>query len=208
MSFRVCYRSSVLVLAASLVVGCDKLSPHPPPQTSMQRPSEHELKRIRYMSQASVGADGQKVFDRPAQAKSCRDLELATRWNRPPDVEGGPFKTKLVYLTSGVPANLPKQSEVFISGKILRGGSLSSGSSGWSLKLQDGSELQAIEPAESWEKQEQVQQEGGPAAIVKPYTPGRTFCGQGIYQGPIGKSLDSGQSVPLVEVLFGMDRAK
>jgi len=204
---RVWHRLAVLVLLTCPLVGCDKLTPSSDSQQSATRPSPQELRKISYMSQVTVGPDGQKVFDRLEQAKSCRDLELAMRWNRPPDVASGPFNTKMVYLSSSVPADLAKQSEVFVSGKIKRGQSLSSGSSGWSLKMKDGSEVQVIEPSDYWEKQEQAQQEGGAAAIVKPYTPGRTFCGRGIYQGRIGKSLD-GQTVPLVEALFGMDRAK
>jgi len=202
------HRVAVLALLASLIIGCDKLKANSESQQSASRPSPQELHKISYMSQATVGPNGQTIFDHLEQAKSCRDLELAMRWNRPPDVASGPFNAKMVYLSSSVPADLPKQSEVFISGKIKRGQSLSSGSSGWSLKMKDGSEVQVIEPSDYWEKQEQTQQEGGSASIVKPYTPGRTFCGRGIYQGPIGKSLDDGQSVPLVEMLFGMDRAR
>ena len=130
------------------------------------------------------------------------------RWNRPPDVQGGPFNQRMVYLTAGVPPTLAKQAEVFISGRIKRGESLASGSSGWSLRLADGSEVQAIEPAEYWQKQEQDQQEGRGAAILKPYLSGRMLCGRGIYQGAIGKSLDGGGPVPLVEMLFAIDRAR
>lgn len=201
-----------LLLVSSILVGCDKLgeklglgsSAQP---ASTQRPRLQELKRIRYLSQA-VGPDGRKIFDHLEQAKSCRDLELAMRWNRPPDVPGGPFNMKMIYLSAGIPGDLPKQSEVFISGTIERGESLPSGAWGWSLKMSDGSEVQAIEPAEYWEKQEQTQQEGGAAAIVKPNAPRRKLCAYGIYQGLIGKSLQGDRNVPLVSVLFAMDRRR
>jgi hypothetical protein len=189
-------------------MGCDKVELNRTPQQSTQRPSPQQLETIGYMSQATVGPDGRKVFDHLEQARSCRDLELAMRWNRPPDIEGGPFNKKMVYVSSSIPADLPKQSEVFISGTIERGETLSSGSSGWSLKMNDGFEVQAIEPVEYWQKQEQIQQDGGGAALVKSYTPGRVFCAYGVYQGVIGKAMEHGQNVPLVSVLFAMDRDK
>ena len=130
------------------------------------------------------------------------------RWNRPPDVKGGPFNEKMIYLASGIPAELPKQSEVFFLGTIERGQSLPSTGWGWSLKMADGSELQAIEAAEYWQKQEQSQQEGGAPAIVKPYARGRKLCGYGVYQGAIGRALNGGGNVPLVSVLFAIDRAR
>ncbi len=203
------WRSFIAVaLLASVLVGCSKLhlGGNPPPQ-STQLPSPRQLKKISYMSQSS-GPDGRRVFDRLGQARSCRDLELAMRWNRPPDVKSGPFEQRMVYLSASIPADLPKQSEVFFSGVIERGESLPSGGSGWSLKMKDGSELQAIEPVEYRQKQEQLQQEGGAAAFVKPYVIGRTLCAYGIYQGAIGRSLDQQRPVPLVSVLFAIDRRR
>ncbi len=196
-----------LLGALTLLGGCDKLGLGTGAPASTQRPSPQELKRIQYMSQA-VGPDGRKVFDHLEQAKSCRDLELAMRWNRPPDVESGPFNQKLIYLSAQIPADLPRQSEVFISGRIERGGALPSGAWGWSLEMTDGSEVQAIEPAEYWQKQEQAKQDGAAAAFVKPSVPRRQLCARGIYQGPIGKSPKQDGNVPLVSVLFALDRRK
>ncbi len=191
-----------------LLPACDKLGLDRKPQQSSQLPSAEELKRIAYMSQGPAGPDGRKLFDHLEQAKSCADLELAMRWNRPPDIEAGPFGKKMIYLKSDVPTDLPKQAEVFLSGVIKRGAPLSSGSSGWSVRLRDGSEIQAIEAAEYRQKQEQTQQEGGGAAFVQPYVPGRALCGYGIYQGPIGKALGADKNVPLVSILFALDRKK
>jgi hypothetical protein len=197
------------LVGVSLLSGCDKLGlGSAPPQVSTQRPSPQELQRIQYMSQAA-GPDGRKLFDHLEQAKSCRDLELAMKWNRPPDLEGGPFNQKLIYLGTQFPTDLPKQSEVFLSGTIERGESLPSGAWGWSLEMTDGSEIQAIEAAEYWEKQQQAQQDGGAAAaIVKPAAPGRKLCAHGIYQGLIGKSPRQQANVPLISVLFALDRRK
>jgi hypothetical protein len=212
-------RSLRVLLVMSLALGgCDKLRDKlglgNEQQVSTQRPSPEELQRIHYMSQAA-GPDGRSIFDHLEQAKSCRDLELAMRWNRPPDIPGGPFNQKLVYVSGQIPAALPKESEVFIVGTIERGQSLPSGAWGWSLEMSDGSEVQAIEPAEYWQKQEQEQeQEQGPqqqkgaAAIVKPNEVGRRLCARGIYQGMIGKSLKGDRSAPLVEVLFAIDRRR
>jgi hypothetical protein len=156
----------------------------------------------------SPGPDGRPIFDKLSQARSCRDLELAMRWNRPPDIAGGPFEEKMIYVTSDLPANLPKQSEVFILGAIEHGQLLPSGAWGWSLKMADGSEVQAIEAAEYWQKQEQERQEGGSAADSKPYARGRKLCAHGIYQGPAGRALNGTGAVPLVAVLFSLDRAR
>ncbi|MGH8216949.1 MAG: hypothetical protein ACREUT_00045 [Steroidobacteraceae bacterium] len=198
---------AALILVATVLAGCGKLHLGSASAPSTQLPTARELKRIRYMSQ-SAGPDDRRVFDKLAQARSCRDLEIAMRWNRPPDLKSGPFNEKLNYLTSGIPASLPKQSEVFIVGTIEHGQSLSSGGWGWTLKLEHGPEVQAIEPAEYWQKQEQAQQEGGPVAIVKPYAPGRKLCARGVYQGEIGRSLNGTGNVPLVSVLFSIDRRR
>jgi hypothetical protein len=200
-----------LLSVCTLLTGCDKLGLDKlglgsKPPTSAQRPSREELQRIQYMTQAA-GNDGHTIFNHLEQAKSCRDLELAMRWNRPPDIASGPFNQKLIYLAT-IPADLPKQSEVFLSGTIERGESLPSGAWGWSLQMTDGSEVQAIEPAEYWEKQEQEQQDASAAAIVKPGAPGRKLCARGIYQGLIGKSPKGEANVPLVSVLFALDRRR
>ncbi|HEX5207319.1 MAG TPA: hypothetical protein VFW10_05950 [Steroidobacteraceae bacterium] len=201
---------SVLLLAM-LLAGCNKLGLDKlglgRQQHSTELPSAKELKTIHYMSQ-SAGPDGRQVFDHLEQAKSCHDLEIAMRWNRPPDMKGGPFNAKMVYLDSAVPASLPKNTEVFISGEIEQGESQPSGSSVWALKLKDGSELQAIESTEYVQKQAEAQQEGGQATMVHPYTHGRALCAYGIYQGNSGLSLDQKQHVPLVSVLFAMDRRR
>lgn len=197
-----------LLPAALLLAGCHKLGLGGEAQPeSTQRPTPEQLKRLHYMSQAAAPGGG-KIFDQLGQAKSCRDLQLAMLWNRPPDVVGGAFGQKMTYLSSAIPRALPKQSEVFITGRIERGESLPSGSWGWTLETSDGTEVEAIEPAEYWEKEEQAQQEGGPAAIVKPNLRGRRVCGYGIYQGMIGRSLKGDQNVPLVSVLFAIDRRR
>jgi len=198
---------AVFLLLPAMIAGCSKLHLGSEPTSSSQLPTSRELERISYMAQAS-GPDGRRVFDKLDQARSCHDLELAMRWNRPPDVKGGPFNEKMIYLSSGIPSGLPSQSEVFIDGTIQHGQSLSSGGWGWSLKMSDGSELQAIEAAEYWQKQEQEQQGAKTAAIVKPYAPGRRLCGYGIYQGNLGRALNGTGNVPLVSVLFSIDRRR
>ena len=188
-------------------VWLDKLGLGNEPQHSTQLPSPRQLKRIHYMSQ-SAAPGGRHVFDHLEQAKSCHDLEIAMRWNRPPDVKSGPFNDKMVYLSAQTLTNLPKNSEVFLTGVIKAGRALPSGGSIWSLKLKDDSEIQAIETPEYAEKQAEAQQAGGPATIVHPYTPGRMLCGNGVYQGNIGIGLDPHQHVPLVSILFIMDRRR
>lgn len=195
------------LLLATLLTGCSKLGLGGQPQRSKQLPTAKELKAISYMSQAS-GPDGQKIYDHPEQAKSCHDLEIAMRWNRPPDVKRGPFNQKMTYISSGVPAGLAKNSEVFVTGVIKAGQSTSAGGSVWWLKLKDGGQIQAIESAEYSEKQEEAQQGGGHATMVHPYTPGRLLCAYGVYQGNIGMALDQHGHVPLVSVLFAMDRRR
>jgi hypothetical protein len=108
---------------------------------------------------------------------------------------------------SNIPADLPKDSEVFITATIEKGETLPSGAAGWSLRMRDGSVVQAIETANFWEKEEQAAQEGGGAvAIVKPEKPGRALCGQGVYEGLVGRTSDPDTKVPLVSMLFAMDR--
>jgi hypothetical protein len=205
--------AAVLVLAV-LPAGCDKLGLDKlglggQPAQSKELPTPRQLKTIAYMSQAKGGPDGRLIYDHLEQAKSCHDLEIAMRWNRPPDIKAGPFDEKMTYISSGVPADQSKTSEVFLTGKIRAGQSMPSGGSVWSLTLPDGSELQAIESPEYSEKQEEAQQQAGaPQTMSHPYTPGRLLCVYGVYQGDIGMALGKPQHVPLVSVLFGMDRSR
>jgi hypothetical protein len=201
-------RSAVtLLLLAALLAGCDKLGLSGKPQRSKALPTAQQLREIRYMSQAP-GPDGRRIFNHLEQAKSCHDLEIATRWNRPPDVTGGPFDQKMVYLTTRMPADLSKDSEVFVSGVIERGQPLPSGGSVWWLKLTDASEVEAVETAGYEEKQEEAQQNGGIATIMHPYTPGRLLCAHGVYQGMTGTPVNPQQHLPLISVLFAMDRRR
>lgn len=200
------------LLAATSLAGCNKLglsklglSGHTPQSTHL--PTPRQLKAISYMSQ-SLGPDGRKVYDHLEQARSCHDLEIAMRWNRPPDIRSGPFDQKMVYVSSGMPAGLANNAEVFITGVIKAGRSLSSGGSVWSLKLQDGGEIQAVETAEYAQKQDEAQQAGGHATMLHPYTPGRLLCAYAVYQGDTGTPLNRQGHVPLVSVLFAMDRAR
>ncbi|HEV2271957.1 MAG TPA: hypothetical protein VGR92_21085 [Steroidobacteraceae bacterium] len=195
------------LLLAALLTGCNKLglSGHSAP--SKELPSAQQLKSIAYMSQ-TAGPDGRQVYDHLDQAKSCHDLEIAMRWNRPPDVKGGPFDAKMTYVASSLPAGLKKSTEVLVTGVIKAGQSMSSGGSVWSLRLQDGSEVQAVEAPEYTAKQEEAQQAGGNATMLHPYTAGRLLCAYGIYQGNIGMALDQHGRVPLVSVMFAIDRRK
>lgn len=199
--------TATALLLAALLAGCNKLGLGGQPQHATQLPTARQLKQIRYMSQAP-GPDGRRVFDHLEQAKSCHDLEIAMRWNRPPDMRGGPFNGKMVYVSSAMPANLPKDSEVFLTGVIKAGQSSPSGTSAWSLRLKDGTEVQAVESVEYVQKQEEAQQGGGKATMVRPYTPGRLLCVYGVYQGNIGMALDRHGRVPLISVLFAMDRRR
>lgn len=199
-------RISAILLLAGLLVGCDKFHAGSNDSGPDGAPSEQALQKISYMSSAATGPNARKSYDRFEQARTCGDFELAMRWNRPPNVEGGPFHKKMVYLTTTVPADLPKGSEVFITGTIEKWESLPSGAAGWFLRMADGTIVQAIETTDFWEKQEQESQEGKVVALVNPNVPGRKFCGQGAYQGLIGKHPDQEQKVPLVSVFFAMDR--
>jgi len=199
---------------AVLLAGCNKLSLEKlglggQSANSKELPSPRQLKTIAYMSQAKSGPNGRLIYDRLEQARSCHDLQIAMRWNRPPDIKAGPFNEKMTYISSSMPASLSKASEVFVTGKIKAGQSLPSGGSDWWLTLQDGSEIQAIETPEYTEKQEEAQQQpGAPATMYHPYTPGRLLCAYGVYQGDIGMALGQPRHVPLVSVLFAMDRSR
>lgn len=199
--------TATALLLAALAAGCSKLGLGGAQPRSTELPTARQLRLIHYMSQAP-GPDGRPVFNHLDQARSCRDLEIAMRWDRPPDVKGGPFDKKMVYLASGVPNDLAKDSEVFISGEIKQGQSLPSGGSVWSLKLKDGGEVQAVETAQYTEKQDESQQAGGHATMIHPYTHGRMLCAYGIYQGNTGTPLKGPGHVPLISVLFAMDRIR
>lgn len=205
---RLIVRSAATALAlAALLAGCDKLDLGGQSPQSKELPTARQLKSIAYMSQAN-SATARPVYDHLEQAKSCHDLEIAMRWNRPPDIKAGPFNEKMTYVSSGMPASLPKTSEVFVTGVIKAGQSLPSGGSVWSLRLKDGSEIQAIETPQYMEKQDEAQQSGGHATMSHPYTPGRLLCAYGVYQGNIGMALHQPGRVPLISILFAMDRAK
>ncbi len=207
-------RSAAAALAlAVLLAGCnklglDRLGLGGQPRQSKQLPTARQLKSIAYMSQSKVGPAGRLAYDHPEQAKSCHDLEIAMRWNRPPDINAGPFNQKMTYASAGVPSDLSKSSEVFLTGVIKAGQTIPSGGSVWWLKLQDGSEVQAVETPEYTAKQEEAQQSGGHATMVHPYTPGRLLCVYGVYEGDIGTALRPPGHVPQISVLFAMDRSR
>lgn len=205
-----------LLLAAGLIAaiaavglgGCDRLEPNHSTPGSDGAPSAQELQKIQYMSTSNTGPNGRKFFDHPEQARSCKDFELAMRWNRPPNLASGAFNKKMVYLTLSFPPDLPKESEVFLSGRIERGEALPARAQ-WYVKLSDGTRVQAVETANFWEKEEAAAQDarkGDPVAIVNPEKPGRALCAHGVYQGLLGKDAQSDRKLPLVSVLFAMDR--
>lgn len=202
----------VLVVATHVLAGCDKLgeklgmADRGPVDDGA--PGQQELQQIQYMSSADSGPKGRKVYNALGEAKTCEDLELALRWNRPPNIAGGPFHKKLVYVTDAIPAQLPKEAEVFIKGRIDRAAMLPSGSAGWLLRMSDGTTVQAVEAANFWEKQQQESQEGKVVALVKPTKPGRAFCGHGVYQGRTANDPAQNTQIPLVAMMFSMDRDK
>lgn len=200
----------ILFLATGLAAGCDRLGigGHQAPVAD-GAPSEQELQKIGYMTADNTGPQGRKLYTHYEQARTCADFELAMRWNRPPNIESGPFHKKMIYITSSVPADLPKDSEVFLTGAIEEGETLPSGAARWYVKLHDGTRVQAIETADYYEKEEQEAQDGGKqTALVDPNRPRRAFCGQGVYQGLAGKDRDQDKRLPLVSMLFTMDRKK
>lgn len=197
-----------IIVLANMAAGCDRLGVGHQAAEPDGAPSEQELQKISYMSSADSGPKGRRLFDHVEEAKTCGDFELAMRWNRPPNVEGGMFHKKIAYLAGGIPADLPKDSEVFVTAKIEKGQTLTEGGVAWYLRMPDGTLLQAIEMAGFLEKQDQAAQERKPVALVKPYTPGRIFCGQGVYQGAVGKDPGADRRIPLISVLYAMDRAR
>jgi hypothetical protein len=201
---------TILLVVTGGTAGCDRLGigRHDGP-VSDGAPSEQDLQKISYMTSADAGPKGRKLYTHYEQARTCGDFELATRWNRPPNIESGPFRKKMVYISASVPADLPKDSEVFLRGVIEQGETLPSGAARWYVKLQDGTRVQAIETADFYEKEEQAAQEGSKqTALVEPNRPHREFCGQGVYEGLAGKDTDQEKKIPLVSMLFTMDRKK
>ena len=200
-------RIAPALVLASLACGCDQLGLGDKAPASDGAPPVQELQKISYMSSSGAETHGRKLYSHYEEARTCGDFELALRWNRPPNVAGGVFNKKIVYLTSGVPNELAKDSEVFIIGTIEQGKSLGSGTQGWLLRMRDGTVVQAIEMQNFLEKEEQAAQDGKRVALEKPNKPGRAFCGQGVYQGVAGKDPDHPEKpIPLVSILFAMDR--
>ena len=200
-------RMAAAVLLAALACGCDRFGMGNKVAEPDGAPSEQELQKISYMSSSDVKDQGRKRYSHYEEAKTCGDLELAMRWNRPPNVAGGAFHQKMVYLTSAVPGDLPKDAEVFVAGTIEKANNLTSGALGWQVRLRDGTQVLAVETQNFLEKQQQLAQDGKWVALQKPDTAGRAFCGQGVYQGMGAKDpKDPQQQIPLISILFGMDR--
>lgn len=202
-------RIGALILLASLAGGCDKFGVGNKAPEAAETPTEAALHKIDYMTTADTGPQGRKQYDHLEQAKSCADLELAMRWNRPPNVAGGPFSKKMVYLTDSIPADLPKDSEVFIIASIEKGDPLVAGGEAWILKMKDGTLVQAAEMANFIEKQEQETQGSKLVTLDKPNKPGRAFCGRAAYQGLNGKDpAQAEKKIPLFSMLYAIDRDK
>jgi hypothetical protein len=201
-------RAATVLLLTTLVGGCDQLGLGNRAPEQPEVPSAQELGKISYLPSAASTPNGRKVYSHFAIAKSCEDFQLAMRWNRPPNIAGGSFGKKMVYLTSTFPADLPKESEVFISGTIVKGDRLVGGGQAWYLHMQDGTVVQAAEMGDYIAKQEQETQGDKLGALNQPDKPGRVFCGHGIYQGVMGRDPDGTQDkkVPLVSMLYAMDR--
>src|SRR5712671_1916950 len=112
------FRISPAMLLVSLTCGCDQLGTWNGAPETDGAPSGQQLQKISYMSSSAADTKGRKLYGHYEEAKTCDDFELAMRWNRPPNVAGGVFHKKIVYLTEGVPGDLPKEAEVFITGTI------------------------------------------------------------------------------------------
>jgi hypothetical protein len=201
-------RIGAAILLGLATAGCDKLGLGKQAAVPDEAPTPQQLRKIAYMASADSGPEGRKAYTQLEQAKTCGDFELAMRWNRPPGVAGGPFNQKMVFLQSTLPADLPKNTEVFIHATIEEGEALPSGSVRWFLRMQDGTLVEAVEDAGFAEKQAQAGQESKQAALVEPERPHRAFCAHGIYQGVAGKDPAKDSKIPLVSVLFAMDRKK
>jgi hypothetical protein len=198
------YAGAFLLLAG--LTGCDQASKVVgPPEV----PSDAELQKISYMTMAD-GSQGRKTYTQLWEARTCSDLETAMRWNRPPNVAGGSFGKRLVYLTNTIPADLKDESEVFIVASIEKGDPLVAGGEVWLLKMRDGSLAQAAETADFLTQQE-AQTAGSPnqAALTKPNKPGRAFCGHGAFQGVRGKDpMQEEKKIPLFSMFYTIDRDK
>jgi hypothetical protein len=203
-----CFIASVgaVLLFTGLSAGCDQLgSGHGTPQEP-EVPSLHELRRIGYLP-TETDPSGRKVYNQLAKAKSCSDFELAMRWNRPPNIAGGPFGMKMTYLGTASPTDLPKDSEIFLTGTIVRGASLVGGGQAWYLRMKDGTVVQVVEGADYLQKQEQDTQGDPLGALNQPDKPGRVLCGHGFYKGALGTDPEKGnKKVPLYSMLFTLDR--
>jgi hypothetical protein len=202
------WQMSAIALLAGLS-GCDQLSMAKKAVGPAEVPSDADLQKISYMSSVNTGPQGRKTYNRLEEAKTCGHLETAMRWNRPPNVAGGPFSKQMIYLTDTVPADLPNDSEVFIVASIEKGDPLVAGGEAWLLKMRDGSVVQAAEMANFIEKQEQDTQGSKLVALDKPNKPGRIFCGQAVYQGRKGKDpMQDDKKIPLFSMLYAADRDK
>src|ERR1700737_237829 len=113
-------RVGLVILMTSMMPGCDKLGMGNEAPVDDGAPAEQQLQQISYMSASDSGSKGRKVYDHLGEAGTCSDFELAMRWNRPPNVEGGAFHKKLVYLDTQFPEDLPKETEVLITARIER----------------------------------------------------------------------------------------
>jgi len=203
------YTAGICAVLALSTAACDKLGIGHHEQGPTEAPTAKQLQKIDYMSADNSGPGGRKVYTRFEQARTCGDFELAMRWNRPPGVAGGPFHQKMVYLDATLPADLAKNTEVFIHGTIDEGEILPSGSARWYIRMKDGTLVEAIEGSGYMEKQAQAAQENTKqTALVSPEKPHRTICAHGIYQGVTGKDPKKDAPIPLVAVLFAMDRKK
>ena len=189
--------------ASAFCGGCDQLGLGHDEPVADGAPAEQDLQKIHYMSTSE--AKGRRIYDHLEQAKTCSELELAMRWNRPPNVAGGAFHQKMTFLGAEVPADLPKNTEVFFTAKIEKFEPLPDGSAGWRLHMPGGASLQAVEMANFWQKEEQAE-DTKPAALVRPNQPGRMLCGQGVYQGRTGQDPGHDGPVPVISVLYAMDR--
>jgi hypothetical protein len=193
-------------LFAGLSAGCDQFGRGNSTPQEPEVPSLQELRRIGYLP-TETDPSGRKVYNQFAKAKSCGDFELAMRWNRPPNIAGGPLGKKMAYLGTASPANLPKDSEVVLTGTIVRGASLVGGDQAWYLRMKDGTVVQVVEAAEYLQKQEQDTQGDRLGALSQPDKPGRVLCGRGFYKGVLGRDPENGdQKVPLYSMLFTLDR--
>jgi hypothetical protein len=209
MNYTFAMRMGAVLLLASLG-GCDQLGMAKKAVGPAEVPSDGELQKISYMTTANSGPQGRKTYSHLWEAKTCADFETAMRWNRPPNVAGGPFSKQMIYLTGTVPADLPSDAEVFIVGSIEKGDPLVAGGEAWILKMHDGSLVQAAEMADFIQKQEQdTQGNSKQVALDKPNKPGRAFCGQAVYQGLKGKDpMQDEKKIPLFSMLYAIDREK